>query len=149
MHRDVRGHTQLHGDLVPGPRLGHGARHAIEHVSAAGCLGGDQRLADDAKHDLLGHQLAPAQVTVNGPAEIRAPGDLITQQVTHHDARHAEVGRDQVTLRPLARTRWPDHQYPHLSPPRPGYRQAPAAPAASAAGPPGSPPTRRPSRGFC
>jgi hypothetical protein len=119
MYRDVRGHAQLYGDLVPCPRLGHGAGHAVEYVSTAGCPGGDERLADDAQHYLVGHQLAAAEVTVNGQAKICTPSDLITQQVTHHYVWDTEVLRDQRTLRPLARTRRPDHQYPHFSSPRP------------------------------
>jgi hypothetical protein len=145
MYRDVRGHAQLHGDLVPCPRLGHGAGHAVEYVSTAGCPGGDERLADDAEHYLVGHQLAAAEVTVNGQAKICTPSDLITQQVTHHDAWDAEVLRDQRTLRPLARTRRPDHQYPHISSPTPTAHARRALRRQFHPAPPSSPPVRWPS----
>jgi hypothetical protein len=56
---------------------------------------------DDAQHDLVGHHFAPTEVSVHGPGEIGAPGDMITQHVFHHDARDVEVAAIRAPYVPL------------------------------------------------
>src|SRR5690606_9071473 len=89
--------------LVQGLRLRDVAREAV-HDEAVLRVRALEALADDAEHDLVGDQLAGVKRGLGLPAQARAGGQRLAQQVAGGNLRYVVFLDQLLGLRPLART---------------------------------------------